>query len=279
MSGFCGSDRSLGHRSHRFHPGRTEKTLKAGSSARKSHSCGFDCHGAGMPLLDRTSLSRNDGSAAAPMVFVVDDDVSVRESLELLIVCAGWRPQTFQSAQEFLDRPRVLAPSCLVLDFGMPGLNGLELQERVAREDPDMPIIFITGYRDVPMTVQAMKAGAVEFLTKPFQDDLLIAAISAALERSRTALLQQAKLDSLRERYESLSRREREVMALVVAGRLNMQVGGELGISEITVKAHRGSLMRKMEAASLPDLVTMFARLGLSQDEATSPGRPSGAAG
>ena len=198
-----------------------------------------------------------------PVVFVVDDDISVRESLELLIVSAGWRPETFESANEFLARPRLLAPSCLVLDVAMPGLDGLELQKRVAAERPDMPIIFITGHGDVPMTVQAMKAGAVEFLTKPFNDEVLVRAIAGSLERSRAALEHAAQLNALRDRYASLSRREREVMALVVAGLLNKQVGGELGISEITVKAHRGNVMRKMKAASLPELVTISARLGL----------------
>ena len=199
-----------------------------------------------------------------PIVFVVDDDVSVRESLELLIDSAGWQPQTFPSAQEFLDRPRVLAPSCLVLDVGLPDLNGLELQKLVTAERIDMPIIFITGYGDVPMTVQAMKAGAVEFLTKPFDDEVLLSAIRHAIERSRMALKEEAELRAVREGYSSLSRREREVMALVVSGLLNKQVGGELGISEITVKAHRGKVMRKMKADSLADLVNMAARLGLS---------------
>jgi FixJ family two-component response regulator len=200
-------------------------------------------------------------SHATPIVFVVDDDVSVRESLELLIRSAGWQPETFESAQEFLSRPRVLVPSCLVLDVSLPGLNGLELQERVALDRTDMPIIFITGYGDVPMTVQAMKAGAVEFLTKPYRDDVLLSAIRQALERSRTVLDHEAEVRALRDRYASLSRREREVMALVVSGRLNKQVGGELGISEITVKAHRGKVMRKMGANSLADLVTMAATL------------------
>jgi FixJ family two-component response regulator len=197
-----------------------------------------------------------------PIVFVVDDDVSVRESLELLIRHAGWRPATFSSAQEFLARPRVTVPSCLVLDVTLPGLNGLELQEQLA-DRTDMPIIFITGYGDVPMTVRAMKAGAVEFLTKPFRDDVLMAAIRGALERSHAALRLDAELRTLRNSYESLTPREREVMALVVSGLLNKQVGSELGISEITVKAHRGQVMRKMKADSLPDLVTMAARLGL----------------
>jgi len=201
-------------------------------------------------------------SHATPIVFVVDDDISVRESLELLIRSEGWQPETFKSAQEFLAHPRALVPSCLVLDVSLPGLNGLELQKRVAIERTDMPIIFITGYGDVPMTVQAMKAGAVEFLTKPFGDNVLLSAIRNAIERSKTALGHEAEMQALRERYESLTRREREVMALVASGLLNKQVGGELGISEITVKAHRGQVMQKMKADSFAELVKMAARLG-----------------
>ncbi len=196
-----------------------------------------------------------------PIVFVVDDDVSVRESLELLIRCEGWQPATLATAQEFLACPPALVPSCLVLDVSLPGLNGLDLQKRVAVERTEMPIIFITGHGDVPMTVQAMKAGAVEFLTKPFSDEVLLTAIQAALERSRVALTLQAEMRVLRDRYASLSQREQQVMALVVSGLLNKQVGGELGISEITVKAHRGKVMQKMKAGSLADLVTMAARL------------------
>ena len=203
-------------------------------------------------------------SHATPIVFVVDDDISVRESLELLIGCAGWQAETFASAQEFLARPRVIAPSCLVLDVSLPDLNGLDLQKRVAVDRVDMPIIFITGYGDVPMTVQAMKAGAVEFLTKPFSDDVLLSAIRQAIARSHTALDHEAQMQSLRDRYASLSTREREVMALVASGLLNKQVGGELGISEITVKAHRGKVMGKMKADSLADLVNMAATLRLS---------------
>jgi len=196
-----------------------------------------------------------------PIVFVVDDDVSVRESLESLIRYEGWRPETFASAQEFLDHPRVLIPNCLVLDVSLPGLDGLGLQRLVAGERTDMPIIFITGHGNVPITVRAMKAGAVEFLTKPFNDDELLAAIRAALERSRVALGLEAELRMLRDRYESLSQRERQVMELVVSGLLNKQVGGELGISEITVKAHRGKVMHKMKADSLAELVKMAARI------------------
>ena len=200
---------------------------------------------------------------ATPTVFVVDDDISVRESLQLLIQCEGWHPETFASAQEFLDNPRVLVPSCLVLDVSLPGLNGLDLQKRVAIERPDMPIIFITGYGDVPTTVRAMKAGAVEFLTKPFSDDALLNAIRQAIERSRVALGYEAEMQALRNCYASLTHRERQVMALVVSGLLNKQVGGELGISEITVKAHRGKVMQKMKAGSLAKLVKMAARLRL----------------
>src|SRR5271170_2229652 len=203
-------------------------------------------------------------SDVTPIVFVVDDDVSVRESVESLIRCEGWQPETFASAQAFLDYPRVHLPNCLVLDVSLPGLNGLDLQRLIADERTDMPIIFITGHGDVPMTVQAMKAGAVEFLTKPFNDDVLLAAIRAAFERSRVALSLEAEMRVLRDRYASLSQREREVMVLVVSGLLNKQVGGELGISEITVKAHRGKVMQKMKADSLAGLVKMAARLSLA---------------
>ncbi|HEX3353619.1 MAG TPA: response regulator [Terriglobales bacterium] len=198
---------------------------------------------------------------AGPIVFVVDDDISVRESLELSIGCQGWQPEIFASAQEFLARPRALVPSCLVLDFSLPGLNGLEVQKRIAVERPYIPIIFITGYRDVPVTVQAMKAGAVEFLTKPFSEDVLLSAIRGALERSRVALGREAQMRVLQDRYASLSSRERQIMALVVSGLLNKQIGGELGISEITVKAHRGKVMQKMQADSLAGLVRMAAEL------------------
>jgi FixJ family two-component response regulator len=204
-------------------------------------------------------------ATAKPIVFVVDDDVWVRESLETLVRDEGWQPETFSSAQQFLDRPRAVTPSCLVLDISLPGLNGLELQKRVAVERTDMPIIFITGHGDIPMSVGAMKAGAVEFLTKPFNDEVLLTAIRRALEQSRLALAQKAEMQELRDRYASLTPREMQVMALVVSGLLNKQVGGELGISEKTVKAHRGQVMQKMKANSVADLVKMAEKLHLAE--------------
>lgn len=200
--------------------------------------------------------------SAMPIVFIVDDDISVRESLELLVRNENWKPETFASAQEFLNYPSTLVPSCLVLDVSLPGLNGLELQKQLAVEQIDMPIIFITGHGDVPKSVQAMKAGALEFLTKPLNNDALLSAIRNALQRSRLDLAQGAELQKLRDRHASLTPRERQVMTLVVSGLLNKQIGAELGISEITVKAHRGQVMQKMKADSLADLVRMAARLG-----------------
>lgn len=199
-----------------------------------------------------------------PIVFVVDDDISVRESLELLISFAGWQPELFASAEEFLAHPRVSVSNCLILDVSLPELDGLELQKLISSDRTDMPIIFITGHGDIPMTVQAMKAGAVEFLTKPFNDEVLLSAIQHALERSRAALGRGEEIQALRDCYASLTSREREVMKLVVTGLLNKQVGSKLGISEITVKAHRGKVMQKMKADSLADLVKMSVRLRLA---------------
>jgi FixJ family two-component response regulator len=212
----------------------------------------------------RTTCSRAGSSTisrAAPIVFVVDDDSSVRASLDRLIRSASWEPQTFGSAREFLARPRVCVPSCLILDVGLPDLNGLELQQRIAVDRVEMPIIFITGHCDVPMSVRAMKAGAIEFLIKPFDDDQLLDAIAQAIKRSEVTLGTETETRSLRDLYHTLTKRERDVMELIVAGKLNKQVGGELGISEITVKVHRGRVMRKMRAKSFADLVKLASRL------------------
>jgi FixJ family two-component response regulator len=208
-------------------------------------------------------------SQTTPIVFVVDDDLSVRESLESLIRFEGWQPEMFGSAEEFLAHPRVSLPSCLVLDVSLPGLNGLDLQKRIAIERREMPIIFITGHSDVPMSVRAIKAGAQDFLTKPFSDVMLIEAIRQALERSRVALSHEVEMDALRDCYASLTGRERQVLSLVVSGLLNRQVGNELGISVITVKAHRGRVMQKMKANSIADLVNIAGKL----DELLSPRR------
>ena len=219
-------------------------------------------HGGVQREPERSSVEAKD----AAVVFVVDDDISVRESLESLITWSGWRAETYESAQDFLARPRLTSPCCLVLDVSMPGLSGLELQELIAAERVDMPIIFITGHGDIPMTVQAMKAGAVEFLTKPINDDALLAAIGHAIERSKATLNTELDAEELRDRYASLTPRESEVMLLVVSGLLNKQVGLKLGISEITVKAHRGKMMQKMKADSLADLVRMSVSLHLSPE-------------
>jgi FixJ family two-component response regulator len=224
-----------------------------------------------------SSARHIDAPVTKPVVFVVDDDISVRESLAALIANAGWQPEVFASAEAFLAIPRQRSPSCLVLDVSLPDLNGLEVQTRIA-DRTDLPIVFITGHGDIPMTVRAMKAGAIEFLTKPFRPDVLVGAIREALERSREVLAREAAMRSLRESYASLSRREREVMALVVSGLLNKQVGGELGISEITVKAHRGQVMRKMHADSLATLVKMAARLDLPTAWAPGPVPPAAVA-
>ena len=202
-------------------------------------------------------------SQRMPVVFVVDDDISVRESLAALIRHEGWEPEVFDSAQAFLKREPSSVPSCVILDVNLPGLNGLDLQERIGPDRAGMPIIFLTGYGDVPMSVRAMKAGAAEFLTKPFDDEVLLGAIRSAIERSEEVLAREAEMLALRERFESLSKREREVMTLIVRGLLNKQVGGELGISEITVKAHRGKVMEKMKARSFAELVNMGTGLGM----------------
>ena len=199
-----------------------------------------------------------------PTVVVVDDDVSVRESLELMIQEEGWHPALFDSAEAFLARLPTLVPSCLVLDVNLPDLSGLDIQERISHEKSSAPIIFITGYGDIPTSVRAMKAGAAEYLTKPLDDELVIRAIREAVQRGQANLKREGAQRQLQERYDSLTKREREVMNLVVTGLMNKQVGFELDISEITVKAHRGRVMEKMDATTFVDLVNMAGRLGIS---------------
>jgi FixJ family two-component response regulator len=200
----------------------------------------------------------------APTVVVVDDDVSVRESLELLIENEGWQPALFESAEQFLARLPTVVPSCLILDVNLPDLSGLDIQQRMSAEKSSTPIIFITGYGDIPTSVRAMKAGATEFLTKPLDDEIVIRAIRDAVLRSQANLQREGAQRQLQERFASLTKREREVMSLVVKGLMNKQVGFELDISEITVKAHRGKLMEKMHAATFVDLVNMAGKLGIS---------------
>jgi FixJ family two-component response regulator len=200
---------------------------------------------------------------AEALVFVVDDDASLRASLQDLLESVGLRVAACASAQEFLRRPRPEGPSCLVLDVRLPGLSGLDLQKQMAEGDRDMPIIFITGHGDIPMTVQAMKAGAVEFLTKPFRDQDLLDAVHQALARARHARAQRAELAALRRRFDTLTPRQRDVLARMVAGLLNKQIAGELGTSEATVKTHRKQVMAKMRAESLADLIRIADQLGL----------------
>jgi FixJ family two-component response regulator len=224
----------------------TGSRLEMGGSSPIDHRLGF------------TETSR-----IAPAVYVVAPDEAERESLEHLLRCEGWHPETFASAEEFLAHPIETAPSCLLLDVSLPGLSGLELQKRAAVERPYVRTIFLSAEGDIPTAVEAMKVGAVEFLTKPFRDNELLSAVREALERSRFSLAKEAQKQTLQRSYASLSPRERQVMALVSSGLLNKQVGGQLGISEITVKAHRGQVMQKMHANSFADLIKMATKLGV----------------
>lgn len=218
-----------------------------------------------MGLIDMADHhSRTSVMAAKPAVFVVDDDISVRELLELLVRDQGWEPLLFESAREFMARQPMLVPSCVVLDVNLPDLSGLDLQQRISGASPVSPIIFVTGYGDVPTTVRAMKAGAVEFLTKPFGADAMVEAIRSALHKSEMALASEIRRGAVQDRFASLSKREREVMALIVKGLMNKQVAGELNISEITVKAHRGRVMRKMHTTTFVGLVNMAIELGMT---------------
>jgi FixJ family two-component response regulator len=210
-----------------------------------------------------TSVMPRPIATLTPLVYIVDDDASVRESIKSLIEEAGWRPEAYSSAKEFLNRPRRQRPSCLILDVALPDLNGLEVQQRLSDVQAEIPIIFVTGRGDIPTSVKAMKAGAAEFLTKPFEPDELVCAIENAVERSRASLEAKSAVKVLRDRHQTLTPREREVMALVLTGRLNKQIGADLGIKEITVKAHRSHMMRKMKVRSLPELIGIGARLGL----------------
>ena len=207
---------------------------------------------------------------SAPVIAIVDDDPSAREGLQALIESAGWRAETFASAQDFLDRPDAEAPSCLILDLQLPGLSGLDLQKRMAEVGLEIPIVFLTGHGNIPASVKAMKAGAVEFLTKPFDEEELLRAVQEAIERDRRTRQQHAELREVRDRYESLTAREQQVMQEVVSGLLNKQIAAELNITEFTVKIHRGHVMRKMRADSLADLVRMAESLGIR-----SPKRPA----
>jgi FixJ family two-component response regulator len=222
--------------------------LKNGTSSPINHRLGF------------TETSR-----LGPFVYIIAPDETERESLERLVRCEGWHPETFASAEEFLVHPSATAPSCLLLDESLPGISGLELQKRTAVDQPHVAIIFLSAEGKIPTAVEAMKAGAVEFLTKPFRDNELLSAVREALERSRFVLAKEGHKQALQRSYASLSPRERQVMALVSSGLLNKQIGGELGISEITVKAHRGQVMQKMHADSFADLIKMAAKLGLSR--------------